>query len=424
MTRDLLAAFFWKGVGIVATFLGTVAVARILGAREAGWVALGQSAAKVVSTVALLGVDVAVMRSLSSSIAKGARDRADETLSATYKGSGALLVAAGVISVAAAEGAVRFGTLSAKNGEVIVIGVVIALALATSHLISELLRGSGFISSAVLFQGGLGPLLTLVCLLAFQRLLDDFGVLWLMATGEWACAVVAIYWWHRRWGIRFTPVGPAVVPGLLKAGLVMSLISFFTAFLGWIELFAVSHWTTSTDAALLNAAQKVAAIVSLPLLVINIVAAPRYAALNAIGDYAALRSLVLKVMSLSALLGLPALAILAYKGNLVLAIFGKQFIAANSCLRVILVGQLVNLSTGPVIYLLVMCGRERVALACVVLAVFVDIAGLSVLVPARGLFGAGIADSLAVGTMNLLAAGCAYLYLSRRGNGSADAALA
>jgi O-antigen/teichoic acid export membrane protein len=198
----------------------------------------------------------------------------------------------------------------------------------------------------------------------------------------------------------------------------MFLIGLGSVLIGWIEMMALSQWSDSRSIALFNAALRVAAVISLPLLIINLVAAPRYAALYATHRLAELRLLVRKVIALSFLFGLPLLLIVVFFGGRVLQIFGPQFVAASLSLRVISIGQLINLLTGPVIYLLMMGGKERAGLICVAAAVIVDVLSACLWVPLHGLLGAAISNATAVCVMNLAAAFVAYRHL--RGHSSRD----
>ncbi|MGA3156501.1 MAG: oligosaccharide flippase family protein [Steroidobacteraceae bacterium] len=414
MRVQLFWAFLWKGIGITAAFLSSVLIARILGAEQAGWVALGQTTASVVSTLALLGIDSAAMRELSGLVARGAGSRAQELVATAF--GGACLTAAAIIalSLIATLLAQDVGGLSSQAYTFVLIGIVAAVGLAGSRLTGELLRATGSVGAAVWFQTACGPLILLSGVLVWHALLSDYLAVWMVVVGEGASATWAIAWWRKTWSRPAGRLQLRTLATLLRAGSSMFLIGFGTVLIGWIEMMALSHWSDSRSIALFSAAQRVASLVALPLLIINLVAAPRYAALYATRSLAELRILVGKVIMLSGLLGLPLLLVVLFFGSGVLDLFGPQFGAANLSLRVILVGQLINLATGPVIYLLMMGGKERAGLACVAAGLVVDVICLSLLVPHYGLIGAAISNATAVSVVNLSAAVLAYGQLFRR----------
>jgi O-antigen/teichoic acid export membrane protein len=414
MRVQLFWAFLWKGTGIVAAFLASVLVARTLGPQQAGWVALGQSTAVVISTVALLGMDTAAMRELSIFRARGAQLEASRVVAtALLGGAGATVTVVALSALVVVIGHLR-GLFFSADAPVILIGIVVSVGLAGSRLMGELLRASGAIGAAVWFQGASGPLITVAGILLCRQFLSDYVALWMIVVGECSAGAWALLWWRRVWRHPMLRPDLRLLKTLLRTGLTIFLIGLGAVLIGWIEILALSHWRGSREIALQNSAQRVASLVSLPLLVINMAAAPRYAACYATGDMARLRTLVIKVIGLGCLMGLPVVGCLLGFGSSILQIFGPQFVAANDNLRIVLIGQFVNMLTGPAIYLLMMSGKERAGLACVGLAVLTDLICISILVPRFGLIGAGISNATAVCVMNIGAAIMAYSDLLRR----------
>jgi O-antigen/teichoic acid export membrane protein len=404
MRAQLFWAVLWKGTGILATFLGTLLVTRTLGLQQAGWVALGQSTAMVVSTVALLGMDTAAMRELSAYLARGMQHAASSLVATALLGG----LLATVIVVIMSAGVVGIGHASGlfflQDGPIMLIGIATAAGLAGSRLIGELLRATGAIGPAVWFQGAFGPLLTVTGMFLCRHFLSDRLALSIIVAGECSSAAWAWLWWHRVW---LTPVprpNVRMLKTLVRSGLAIFLISLGTALIGWVEIMALNHWNDAGSIALFSLAVRVASLVAMPLLVINLVAAPRYAACYAVRDMARLKALATQVIGFSCLVGVPLIACLLGFGPQILRIFGPEFVAANDSLRIVLVGQFANMLCGPVIYLLMMSGKERTGLACVMLAVLVDMISVSILVPRHGLTGAAISNALGVSVMNIGAA--------------------
>lgn len=87
----------------------------------------------------------------------------------------------------------------------------------------------------------------------------------------------------------------------------------------------------------------------------------------------------------------------------VLSIFGPDFVAASAALRILALGQLVNLATGSVGTILIMTGHQRISLLnSVAGAVMVVILGL-ILIPRYGATGAAAAASITMAIRNISA---------------------
>ena len=128
---------------------------------------------------------------------------------------------------------------------------------------------------------------------------------------------------------------------------------------------------------------------------------PSIAALHARGDHAALQAMVTTTAwwaALSALLiGLP-LFVLA---GTVLSLFGDAFTSGTVVLRILLVGQIVNVAAGSVGPMLTMTGHERQAAIVLGVAAAAQIGMNTVMIPLFGMEGAAVTTTLTVIGWNL-----------------------
>ena len=86
----------------------------------------------------------------------------------------------------------------------------------------------------------------------------------------------------------------------------------------------------------------------------------------------------------------------------VLALFGKGFTVASTCLLVLVLGQFLNYVTGPVGLIINMSGWTRVQFWITAASLTLQIAMAFLLVPSMGIMGAAIANSAGVIAVNLL----------------------
>ena len=410
-STDLLWPFLWKCIGVGGSFLSAVVVARLLGADQAGWFSLGQTTATVVATISALGIDTASMRAISAMLAHGARNEANSVVGAAVWAVGGLAAAIsgvgfiGIHYLGISGVLVRYKSLYIANGLLAVVG----LAMAT--LFAEFFRATKRPGWTVWFQSACVPLMLIVGMLIFGSSLTATGALWLYGGCTWTTALCAALYWQYKWAMPICR--PALIKSveLIRTGIFMFTTTGGIALLGWIEMLALSHWGRGSDLALLYASQRIAALVALPLTIINVVAAPRFAALYATENYRELRRIVIKVIFGSVACGVPVLIFLGIEGRWILGLYGPTFVHARDALNLLLAGQLVNVVSGPVLYVLMMCGREKLAFICVSVAIVTD--GLCVVswVPRWGLMGAAASSASATVALNVLGAVLAYSML-------------
>ena len=95
----------------------------------------------------------------------------------------------------------------------------------------------------------------------------------------------------------------------------------------------------------------------------------------------------------------------------ILRLFGPDFVTGAPLLRLLSIGQFINVATGSVGYLLMMTGHERTLRLNITLATAVNLWLCLWLIPKMGPFGAAIATAVPLALMNLLSAYFVYTKL-------------
>ena len=165
-------------------------------------------------------------------------------------------------------------------------------------------------------------------------------------------------------------------------------------------------WDLGTNAAvgIFGVANRTAACTNFILIAINSIASPKFAALYKQGDIEALGKMAQHSARLITLLALPVLILFLLAPERVMKLFGPQFSGDAIVLSILAVGQFVNVATGSVQVILVMCGYERLLRNVTVLCVIIQVVLSLVLVPLWGVVGAAVADASMKIFQNILAA--------------------
>ncbi|MEM8946005.1 MAG: oligosaccharide flippase family protein [Planctomycetota bacterium] len=154
------------------------------------------------------------------------------------------------------------------------------------------------------------------------------------------------------------------------------------------------------QAGLFSVATRISGASLLGLSSINMIAAPRMAALYAKQDRHGLQRLAKHCAWGSLAFSLPVVALTAIYGRVLLQYFGPEFVQAHMTLLLLLVGLIINSSTGAVAHLLYMTGNHSTCLQVYgVFSVVTVLLHLS-LIPSYGILGAAVTTTIVQAAWN------------------------
>jgi O-antigen/teichoic acid export membrane protein len=109
--------------------------------------------------------------------------------------------------------------------------------------------------------------------------------------------------------------------------------------------------------------------------------------------------------------GLPIFTLLIFFSKEIMSLFGSSFVAGSQAMVVLCFGQLINISTGSVGFMLMMTGRPHANLFNSVLLCLINILLNIYLIPRYGILGAAFASTIAIGAIQLLRLGEVWYFL-------------
>ena len=177
----------------------------------------------------------------------------------------------------------------------------------------------------------------------------------------------------------------------------------------WLPQISLGVFCPADEVGVYNAAFRVANLTSLVLVGVNSVVFPRFAALHASQQHDRLKGLAQASTRIMAFACVPFLAVLLLLPGVVLSLFGAGFAEGALALRIIAVGQVVNVITGSVGGLLNMTGNQSISFRCSLISFLMMTLALVCLIPRFGLIGAALAQAIGVSTnMLCLSVACRY----------------
>ncbi len=410
--RDRLTILAGTGQNIVglavfvaASFGMNVLIARAFGADSApfGQITLVTQLAFVVGAATRLGMDMASVRRVAIEAGRGEPGRARAIVR----------IAIGVAAAVSVFVALMVFGLSSWIGSLInVPGASVqaaAVALIFVALAQVYLGGSrGLkIMRHTLYAYWIGQsigwiAITVVLWSVFDKTVAvtawSYALSWVMAMG--------VAWWSWRHATRSLPHLPA------EAGEARALISYgaprapaalLSQALFYTDLAVLSHYFQgSPQVGVYAAAIRVAQALVLFLTAVSYMFSPFVADLYERGERDRLNDLFKRITRWTMSGTIPLLLLFMIAPAAVLAVFGSSYDAGTGWLRVLLIGQAVNVGVGAAGFILIMVGRTGWDLAVYAASFLLDLVVAVALVPSMGPMGAAIAQTTALVFSNTL----------------------
>lgn len=180
--------------------------------------------------------------------------------------------------------------------------------------------------------------------------------------------------------------------------LLLNVVMAANAQVGTIMLGALDD---ARAAGVFNVAFRVTIFISFVLLAASYPLSPTVARLHAAGDTRRVERTVVHAARLVLLVSLPVAIVLVAFAGPILEIFGHGFSSGASAVRIIAIGDLINVLTGYGGLVLVMSGRESDLTRSAALGAVLNIGLAAALIPRFGVNGAAVATAVSLAAANL-----------------------
>ncbi len=395
--RVLFSGTVLNAVGLVAGVAAAFAVQVLLGRANVGLglVTVAVQAAFVAAAGSRFGMDLAALREVA--IGRGA-GRSDDLRSLVDRCAAIAFAASTLLALLMAAASPLAG--SSRDTLAIAAASLPFAAAATVYLgatrglkqmgptlyvfwIGQPVAWIGFAAAAIAMGGRAGWAVT-----AYD--------------GSWIVSALAarILWRRSAAGIGDRPASPERVRQALRFGLPRAPSAVLAQALFWGDLWTLEvvggHGQLDTYAAV----GRVSQVILLFLTSVNLVFSPFAADLHARGRREQLDALFKSATRWALLATLPLAIVLFVAAPEVLRAFGPTYPRGDTALRILLAGQVANVATGSVGFVLIMVGRTGLDLLDNALANLVLI-GLAVpLAWSHGMEGAAVAAAVSLAGVN------------------------
>lgn len=407
LIRSGIGSLTIKFLFIVFNFGTSVALARALGADGYGIYSYAIAIIFLLSVIAKFGLHNLIVRETAKYLAKKSWGYIQGVWRWSVTFSAILtiitLIGAGLYIL------VQKNSFSLQQREIMIYGMALLPVMAMNSLFSGALRGlnriiAGQMQEQVLLPGFFLLLIFIGILFYPEKELSPslaielrviaallaFGIgIWLL----WYYTPKAIrsakpYYKGREWLASAIPFAFNNILTMINARIGIILLGIFML---------------PADVGIYRVAFQSAVLVVISLQAVNMVVAPQFARLYTLGEKARLQQLVTASATIVLLFTLPvALVFLLFGRQILLIVFGAEYIPAYTALFIMVLGQLVNASMGSVQFLLNMTGYEKDTARSLLIAVTSSILLNLILIPVWGVNGAALTTTLSLILWNVL----------------------
>ncbi|MBW2659694.1 MAG: flippase [Deltaproteobacteria bacterium] len=401
--KGAAAAFSAKAGGAGLVFLSNIMLARILGTSGTGVYFLSITIVSIGVTIASLGLNNAVLRFASIAYAQ----KKSATLAVLFRKSTALIiVAGGTIGIVFWLIIPILPFNMAKSGELQVVLPVMLIAIAPLSLIQiqgEFFKAMGKPGKSTVVQAVILPMFMVTGLAVFRWFggasVHEVALLYTIA------AITAVLFS----GLMLLRDVPGIFREqcsfdtrmLLRTSLPLLWVASMNLIMGWTDILFLGIWTDSATVGVYGIATRTASLTGFILIAINSVITPQFAVLYNEKKLDELERVTQVGAMWMLLIALPVILFLLLFPKQLLHLFGTGFVQGAPFLRILVIGQLINVATGSVGYLLMMTGHERLMRNNIMLSALINLTGNFFLIPKYGAAGAALSTAFSLAFMNL-----------------------
>jgi O-antigen/teichoic acid export membrane protein len=272
-------------------------------------------------------------------------------------------------------------------------------AMTFTHLTSGVLQGLGRVNISQVTEQLIFPgLFTVTLLFSFSIGKNQLSASMAMAIRAfifiWGLGF-SLYQWLRKAPKQTRQTNPIFFPRVwLSSSASMALSSGLNLMYERLGVMILGFSQDASQVGVFQIAMHASLVAGLVFQSVEIVLAPRFAALYSAGQTKQLHSLILfSIRSMVAINLVITLIFFIWGKDFLSLIFGPEAIAAYYPLLILLVGQVIRSMTGPLFLLLNMTSYEKEAILGSGIAVIISLISNLILIPTLGVVGTAIAKT-------------------------------
>jgi len=401
-------AFIFKIIGSLLGYVFLLLVTRTAGAEVWGIFALCLAFLNISSIFSRMGVDIAILKFISSfkeDIAKA---------KAIYMKGLKLVIPLSIF----------FSLILYFSSDIIAISIfnkskltpfiqLISFAIlpfTISYLNAQSFRGLKKISHFAFFQHVSKFLLAIIFFvgISFFTEIPIQQNIFYAFIGALYCTMILSTILLKQEDVVEKEISPISSKILFKTAFPMMLSTSILLIMSWADSIIIGIFKTEAEIGIYNVAIKLAMISGIVLGAVNSIVAPKLSQAYNNGNKKEFIIIVKQSTRVIFFSSVPILIFLIAFPEFLLSFFGSEFMIGKTALYILLIGQIINAFSGSVGVIMQMTGKEKLFQNILILSLFLNIGLNILLIPNYGIEGAAIASSASIIFWNLTSV--AYIY--------------
>lgn len=410
LVKHSLLALIIRIGGAGAAFLMNIIISRYLGASQAGYFFLAISITTIIASVGRIGADQTVLRFVSLHGEYNEWQKVHGLMKKLLAWTYLPLIALTIILCAFAKPiSVYFFNKPELQWPLFWMSLSMPF-FAGYNVLGMALQGRRKVTLSVTTL----KILTPVFLIAFAFILSPNNASAASMYYAAACFInlIAAYYWWRKNVPKATSIEEYDSTALWKSCWPLWISAIMQQVSLWGGQVIAGHFVKPGEVAQLAVARNTAALVGFILMAVNNVSSPRFVTMYTEGKIKQLQSYVRNSTWLMIAFALPITLFIWFFPTFIMSLFGKDFSDGVWLLRVLAIGQFINVVTGCVGSLLIMTGHEKDMKNNRIFNGVLSIVLALILTPMFGALGSAISSAIALATFNFAAV---YLVKKRIG---------
>jgi len=408
ITKGAGIAFIGSLVGLFFAFIARVLVARYGTEAEYGVFSLVFVILSICATVAALGLDQGVPRSIAYARGRNDSERIRKLIPSSVQWGLIAGISLGIILFLTSEilaTRIFHDVALAFPLKICALGIP---CFSLKNVFVSIFRGFDDIKPTVYFQNVLRPLLFPLFLLPVILLDLPFLDVYYAYLGSLVLSCVALIFY----AIKRLPVPIGLGTRLSANPVARELLLFCLPLLGVAVLHLIIAWTdslmlgalkTSTDVGLYNAAHPLAQFISTPVATMALIYMPVASGLSAEGSMPEMRRNFRLLTKWLCAATLPLFLVLfLFPETVVSFLFGAGYLPAATALKILSIGYIITNFFGPNGATLTALGEVRFIMWATLATAVLNVGLNVILIPPFGIVGAAIASVAAMALANLV----------------------
>lgn len=403
--KQSVSNFILKFLGIIFSYSFSVLIAKKFGSEGNGIFSIAMAVTSISILICKFGFDTALLKYTSFNEARGDRFLTKQIYLLAIRYIIPLTLFISVIQFISSSFIAEYFFKNTNLSLYIGLLSLSVLPFVLSLIHSEGLRGLHKTLKYIFIQSvGVFMFATIgTWVLSYFYSLRVEAIFWCYIVSVYLILFASIFWWGKALSnIIETRLAKKSIKEILSNSLPMFWSNAMFVLIMWADIIMLGYYTNAEEVGIYAIAVRIASIISLPLIVINGISAPKFSEYHSQDNKKGLAFYIYQTNRTILLLSIPAFLISLIFAKQILAIFGQEFIIGSTALIILAIGQFFKSFCGSTDFLLQMTGHEKIFQKIIISAMAINIFLNYLLIPKFGIIGAAVANLTSIIYWNIM----------------------